>query len=163
MVGEIRGRVAAIGPLLSYTFREGTQEVTLSGRWFHEFDVTHRVQGNSILASLSFPLYNGAPQGCGAVAKSGSAQPRAPLAGRCPGGLANTAFVAQDVRIELVPRSRIMKRTRCAVFTCHWPESWQPDSRGSSQGSLGMTAYGARPRCGSAQILQELDEEPKYR
>jgi hypothetical protein len=83
MVGAFRGRVAAIGPLLSYTFREGTLEVTLSGRWFH-----------SILASLSFPLYNGAPQGCGAVAKSGSAQPRAPLAGRCPGGLANTAFVA---------------------------------------------------------------------
>jgi hypothetical protein len=63
MVGAFRGRVAAIGPLLSYTFREGTQEVTLSGRWFHEFDLTHRVQGNSILASLSFPLYNGAPQG----------------------------------------------------------------------------------------------------
>jgi hypothetical protein len=56
MVGAFRGRVAAIGPLLSYTFKEGTQEVTLSGRWFHEFDVTHRVQGNSILASLSFPL-----------------------------------------------------------------------------------------------------------
>ncbi len=56
MVGAFRGRVAAIGPLLSYTFKEGTQEVTLSGRWFHEFDITHRVQGNSILASLSFPL-----------------------------------------------------------------------------------------------------------
>ena len=56
MVGAFRGRVAAIGPLLSYTFKEGTQEVTLSGRRFHEFDVRHRVRGNSILASLSFPL-----------------------------------------------------------------------------------------------------------
>jgi hypothetical protein len=56
MVGAFRGRVAAIGPLLSYTFKEGTQEVTLSGRWFHEFEVTHRVQENSIFASLSFPL-----------------------------------------------------------------------------------------------------------
>jgi hypothetical protein len=28
MVGAFRGRVAAIGPLLSYTFKEGTQEVT---------------------------------------------------------------------------------------------------------------------------------------
>jgi hypothetical protein len=42
--------------LLSYTFKEGTQEVTLSGWWFHEFDVTLRVQANSILALLSFPL-----------------------------------------------------------------------------------------------------------
>jgi hypothetical protein len=40
-----------------------------------------------------------------------------------------------------------MKITRCAVFTCHWPESWQPDSCGSSQGSLGMTAYGAKRKC----------------
>ena len=56
MVGAFRGRVAAIGPLLSYTSKEGTQVVTLSGRWFHEFDITHCIQGNSILTSLSFPL-----------------------------------------------------------------------------------------------------------
>jgi hypothetical protein len=55
-IGAFRGRVAAIGPLLSYTIKAGAQEVTLSGRWFHEFDVTHRVQGNSIFASLSFRL-----------------------------------------------------------------------------------------------------------
>lgn len=55
-VGAFRGRVAAIGPLLSYTIKAGAQEVTLSGRWFHEFDVAHRVRGNSIFASLSFRL-----------------------------------------------------------------------------------------------------------
>jgi hypothetical protein len=55
-IGAFRGRVAAIGPLLSYTFKAGAQELTLSGRWFHEFDVTHRVQGNAIFASLSFRL-----------------------------------------------------------------------------------------------------------
>jgi hypothetical protein len=55
-IGAFRGRVAAIGPLLSYTLKAGDQEITLSGRWFHEFDVTHRVQGNSIFASLSFKL-----------------------------------------------------------------------------------------------------------
>ena len=55
-IGPFRGRVAAVGPLLSYTFKSGTQEVTLSSRWFHEFDVQHRVQGDSIFASLSFPL-----------------------------------------------------------------------------------------------------------
>jgi hypothetical protein len=55
-VGAFRGRVAAIGPLLSYTFKAGAQELTLSGKWFHEFDVAHRVQGNSVFASLSFRI-----------------------------------------------------------------------------------------------------------
>jgi hypothetical protein len=55
-VGAFRGRVAAVGPLLAYTFKNGAQEVTVSGRWFHEFDVAHRVQGDSIFAALSFPL-----------------------------------------------------------------------------------------------------------
>jgi hypothetical protein len=55
-IGPFRGRVAAYGPLLSYTFKEGTQQVILSGRWFHEFDVAHRVTGNSVFASLAFPL-----------------------------------------------------------------------------------------------------------
>jgi len=55
-VGPFRGRVAAVGPLLSYTFKAGEQQVTLSGRWFHEFDVKNRVRGDSIFASLSFPL-----------------------------------------------------------------------------------------------------------
>ncbi|HEY8032523.1 MAG TPA: transporter [Methylocella sp.] len=55
-VGAFRGRVAAVGSLLSYTIKEGAQEITLSGKWFHEFDVAHRVQGNSVFASLSFRL-----------------------------------------------------------------------------------------------------------
>jgi hypothetical protein len=55
-VGAFRGRVAAIGPLLSYTFKAGAQELTLSGKWFHKFDVAHRVQGNSVFASLSFRI-----------------------------------------------------------------------------------------------------------
>lgn len=55
-IGAFMGRVAAIGPLLSYTFKAGAQELTLSGRWFHEFDVSHRVQGNSVFGSLSFRI-----------------------------------------------------------------------------------------------------------
>jgi Putative MetA-pathway of phenol degradation len=38
-LGPFRGRVAGVGPLLSYTVKVDKQEVTLSGRWFHEFDV----------------------------------------------------------------------------------------------------------------------------
>ncbi len=56
VLGPFRGRVAAVGPLLAYTFKVDTQQVTLSGRWFHEFDVKRRVRGDAIFASLSFPL-----------------------------------------------------------------------------------------------------------
>jgi hypothetical protein len=55
-VGPFRGRVAAVGPLLSYAFTVDKQSVTLSGRWFHEFDVKNRVRGDTIFASLSFKL-----------------------------------------------------------------------------------------------------------
>lgn len=55
-VGPFRGRVAAAGPLLSYTLKAGAQEVTLSGRWFHEFAVEHRERGDTIFASLNFRL-----------------------------------------------------------------------------------------------------------
>jgi len=55
-VGPFRGRVAGIGPLLSYTFTVDKQSDTFSGRWFHEFDVKNRVRGDSIFASFSFPL-----------------------------------------------------------------------------------------------------------
>lgn len=54
--GAFRGRVAAIGPLLSYTIKADGQQVTLSGRWFHEFAAEHRVRGDAIFATLSFPL-----------------------------------------------------------------------------------------------------------
>jgi len=55
-VGPFKGRVAAVGPLLSYTFKADEQEVTFSGRWFHEFDVKRRFRGDAIFASVSFKL-----------------------------------------------------------------------------------------------------------
>lgn len=54
--GAYKGRVAAIGPLLSYTVKIDAQQFTLSGRWFHEFAATDRVQGDAIFASLAFQL-----------------------------------------------------------------------------------------------------------
>ena len=60
-VGPFEGRVVAVGPLLGYTFKAGETPVTLSGRWFAEFDVQNRVTGNSVLASMSLPLYVSMP------------------------------------------------------------------------------------------------------
>lgn len=55
-LGPFKGRVTAVGPLLSYTFKAGALEPTLSGRWFHEFDVVDRTRGDTIYATLSLPL-----------------------------------------------------------------------------------------------------------
>ena len=54
--GSFKGRVAAIGPLLSYSFKAGDQEVDLSGRWFHEFAVENRAQGDAIYGTINFRL-----------------------------------------------------------------------------------------------------------
>jgi hypothetical protein len=55
-IGPYRGRVAAVGPLLSYTVKAGGQEVIFSGRWFHDLAVENRPRGDAIFASLAFRL-----------------------------------------------------------------------------------------------------------
>jgi len=42
--------------LLAYTIKVDKQEVTLNGRWFHEFDVDNRVRGDAVFALLNFKL-----------------------------------------------------------------------------------------------------------
>jgi hypothetical protein len=60
-LGAFKGRVAAIGPVLGYVIKMDAQEVDLSARWFHEFDVQHRVRGDTIYATMGFPLQSRAP------------------------------------------------------------------------------------------------------
>jgi hypothetical protein len=54
--GAFRGRVAGVGPLLSYALKAGAQEVDFSARWFHDFAVQNRVPGDLIYASFIFRL-----------------------------------------------------------------------------------------------------------
>jgi hypothetical protein len=54
--GAFRGRVAAVGPLLSYALKAGAQEVDFSARWFHDFNVQNRLRGDLIYAGFSFRL-----------------------------------------------------------------------------------------------------------
>jgi hypothetical protein len=55
-LGSFKGRVAAVGPLLSYAFKAGAQEVDVSARWFHEFAAENRPHGDLIYATLAFRL-----------------------------------------------------------------------------------------------------------
>jgi hypothetical protein len=54
--GAFRGRVAAVGPLLSYALKAGAQEVDFSARWFHDVNVQNRLRGDLIYAGFSFRL-----------------------------------------------------------------------------------------------------------
>jgi hypothetical protein len=59
--GPFRGRVAAVGPIVTYTLKAGAQQVDFDARWFHEFDAHNRVRGDTIFATLSFPLLSRPP------------------------------------------------------------------------------------------------------
>jgi hypothetical protein len=58
LVGPFRGRVAAVGPIIYYSLNVGEQHLDLSARWFHEFAAQNRVSGDTIYATLGFPLYS---------------------------------------------------------------------------------------------------------
>lgn len=53
VLGDFKGRVASLGPLLSYTFENN---VSLNARWYHEFEAKNRVEGDAILATLTIPF-----------------------------------------------------------------------------------------------------------
>ncbi|HMF07374.1 MAG TPA: transporter [Methylocella sp.] len=55
-IGSNIGRSVAIGPLLSYALTADTQEVDISGRWYHEFAVINGHRGDVIYATLSFRM-----------------------------------------------------------------------------------------------------------
>jgi len=57
ILGDFKGRIAAIGPELAYQFELADRSMGLDLRWYHEFDAKNRVQGDSVFLTLSFPLY----------------------------------------------------------------------------------------------------------
>jgi len=56
VVGDFKGRVAAFGPEIAYQLKTATRSVGLNLRWYHEFAVQNRVEGDSVFLTLSLPL-----------------------------------------------------------------------------------------------------------
>ena len=56
-LGDFEGRVAAIGPVIGYNFQVGKLPVTSSLRYYHEFDVENRLEGDTALLSFAMPLW----------------------------------------------------------------------------------------------------------
>jgi hypothetical protein len=44
------------GPIVKYNFQIGQTPVSSSFRWFHEFNVENRLEGDSALLTLAIPL-----------------------------------------------------------------------------------------------------------
>ena len=55
-LGAFEGRVAALGPVLNWNFEIGKIPVSTTWRYFHEFDVRNRLEGDSGFVSLTMPL-----------------------------------------------------------------------------------------------------------
>lgn len=55
-LGAFKGRIAAVGPIVTYTLQAGAQQVNFDARWFHQFAAHNRVEGDAIYATLGFPL-----------------------------------------------------------------------------------------------------------
>ena len=57
VLGDFKGRAIALGPEVSYQFVQNPKRpVTVDLRWYHEFDVTNRLEGDSVFLTISFPL-----------------------------------------------------------------------------------------------------------
>ena len=56
VLGDFKGRVAALGPEVAYQFKTATRSVGLNLRWYHEFATQNRVEGDAVFLTLSLPL-----------------------------------------------------------------------------------------------------------
>ncbi|HTV33099.1 MAG TPA: transporter [Methylocella sp.] len=54
--GPNRYRIAAVGPLLSYSIKADGQQVDLVARWFHQFAAKNGPQGDAFITTLAFRL-----------------------------------------------------------------------------------------------------------
>ncbi len=56
-LGDFEGRVTALGPTVSANFQLGQVPVAMSLRYFHEFNVRNRLEGDSGWLTISIPLW----------------------------------------------------------------------------------------------------------
>jgi hypothetical protein len=55
-LGDFKGRVTALGPVLTYSFQLGKIPVSTQWSYFHEYHVENRVDGDAGLLTVSMPL-----------------------------------------------------------------------------------------------------------
>jgi hypothetical protein len=56
LLGGFKGRATGIGPLLGLTIPLADRQVSAIVRWFHEFDVENRLEGDAVFFTVAIPL-----------------------------------------------------------------------------------------------------------
>jgi len=60
-LGDFKGRVTSVGPVVTYNFKLGKITVSSQLMWTHDFDVENRLKGDLGLFTISFPLSGTSP------------------------------------------------------------------------------------------------------
>jgi hypothetical protein len=55
-LGYFKGRVTALGPVVTYSFQLGKIPVSTQWSYFHEYQVENRLDGDAGLLTISMPL-----------------------------------------------------------------------------------------------------------
>lgn len=55
-LGDFKGRVTAIGPVMTYTFMHGKTPITTQLEWMHEFDAKNRTEGDMGMLNVTIPI-----------------------------------------------------------------------------------------------------------
>lgn len=55
-LGDFKGRVTSIGPVMTYSFNLRKIPVSTQWMWTHDFDVENRLEGNLAIVTVSMPL-----------------------------------------------------------------------------------------------------------
>lgn len=61
-LGDFKGRVAAIGPVVGFTIPLADRALTTNLRWYHEFEARNRLEGDAFYFTASIPLQAEAQQ-----------------------------------------------------------------------------------------------------
>jgi hypothetical protein len=56
VLGDFKGRVTAVGPIVTYDFKIRDISVSSNFRWMHEFNVERRLEADVIFATFAVPL-----------------------------------------------------------------------------------------------------------
>ena len=55
-LGDFKGRTTGIGPVLGLTIPLTDRKMSVNARWFHEFDVENRIEGDAAFLTVAVPL-----------------------------------------------------------------------------------------------------------
>ena len=62
VLGDFKGRVSALGPVVGFSFDLGERTVFANARWYRQFNTKNRLEGDSGFLTFNIPLSGGEPR-----------------------------------------------------------------------------------------------------